>query len=644
MTATSLQPGKILNKHILFAAILITLFLGTALQGGTIFWFGLANLSSFALLLFYIHKNYDHTVKLPKSIVSNIIILFCIWCFATVLWSPVTHISIIIAFIIFATTIGLFLYYFLTHNAIKWSSLWFIIIIFGTVLSIYSVVQVASGVNTPSTLFINQNTYSAYLNLIILPTAGYLLIAKDKTTTIILSVTVFLLVFSAALPGSRGATTGQAIGMVLLVLMAWKITSRKRLILLVSLYALALILATLTTSNMLRFIEKGAEQAVHSRHEIWEGSISLLKDTPWYGNGVGTYWLMYPAHRSISDPNAGQNAHNDYLQYWIEAGLPSVLLLLALIIAVFYIWWQSIKKQNTSSKIKIETTAIVAALVAIGFHSFFTSNLTVYSILFLIGLLLGRLIDLSNQTRKISLAKITSINKKYASLLLIAILIFLTAYNASIISFSHYYAKGTSAFISGDLKSARQFNTIAQSLYPHDARSHLLDANILSVIIGLKETPVATKTKLTQQTLQYFDRAKKINPLRTNNYYFHARFLQQHKNITVQNKQLVEQLYTKALAVDPRHIASAKALIKYYLSSQNIDMAAAVAFNSIKYWHPPTGIDTLNLYKIAEIAIQQHDDESHKKLLSDKLSLAFEALKMEGAINPKKQYLSIDQF
>ena len=61
----------------------------------------------------------------------------------------------------------------------------------------------------------------------------------------------------------------------------------------------------------------------------------MLMDAPWLGIGLGTYWLYWPTYRHPDDTSGGFYVHNDYLQIWIETGLPGFLLLLAVYVAVF---------------------------------------------------------------------------------------------------------------------------------------------------------------------------------------------------------------------------------------------------------------------------------------------------------------------
>src|SRR5581483_2192840 len=62
------------------------------------------------------------------------------------------------------------------------------------------------------------------------------------------------------------------------------------------------------------------------RFLIWRGSWEMLMAKPWWGIGLGSYYLAWPPYRDPADQTLGFFVHNDYLQIWIEAGLPALLL------------------------------------------------------------------------------------------------------------------------------------------------------------------------------------------------------------------------------------------------------------------------------------------------------------------------------
>ncbi len=622
--------------------IFATIIFGILWQGGEFFWFGFAGTSVYFLVLFYLNKNYQKSITLPHSSINILIILFSAWCFLTVIWSVAPHISLIRAFTISAAPIGLYSYFLLTTQAIKWETLWRIIIAAGMVLVVYSLIEISIGIAEPNSLFLNKNSHAAYLNLIILPTVAYYLLSNNKRTSLYIGLSLFLLIYSHALPGSRGATLGQFIGLSLILFLSRKSLNIHKLKQLGGIYFAAFALATVTTSNFLRFVKYNLEDADRGRWEIWAGAINLLKDTPWYGSGVGTYWLTHPAYRHINDPSSGQNAHNDYLQYLIEAGIPGFLLLVFLTITLIYYLYKSFKNPPTIEA-SVETSAILGALIAVGFHAFFTFNLGLFSILFLMGLLIGRLLYINNDTKKIILFEKWSIRKVVFSLSIVSTTGILLIYFVSLSSLSYFYKKAINYNIKGEITLADKNNSIALAIYPYDDRPYLLYTQIFSKIIEkIPELKPVERRNYFDKSLEYFETAAEKNRFRATNYYLHAMFLKDHASkFEIDSSEEIERLLQKALETNPRHIPSSKELSLLYYSQDKVNSASQVLFDAIKYYHPNTQY-TLRLYKFSEDIIQEANIDQHLQVLKEKKAEYFEIAKSKGIENPEIVYEKLE--
>jgi O-antigen ligase len=612
-------------------AVFLTILFGILWQGGAFFWFGFAGASSTLLLIIYLNNNYQLPLTLPKSPTNIFVLLFSAWSFLTVIWSVVPHISLVRAFTIFSAPVGIYSYFLLTHSAIKWENLWRIFILIGFVLVAYSIIEVYIGIPAPNSLFLNQNTHATYLNLIILPTVAYFLLADNSRLRLFLGISLFLLIFSHGLPGSRGAMLGQFIGLLMIFFGSKRDINFTRLKQLFGIYAVALILASFATNNLSRFAAYEIRAADHGRLEIWEGAINLLKDTPWYGSGAGTYWLTHPAYRHINETSSGQNPHNDYLQFLIEVGVPGLALLLLIVFSLLFYWWKTIRKKDCSLQTKIEASAIVGAISAIGFHAFFTFNFGVYAILFLTGILLGRLFFITGQTRKTPLLGWLPIRKQIFSFSALVISILLLFYFVAISAFSNIYTRAVLSSNKGDITNADRLNSIAMSIYPYDDRPYLLYAQIFEEILEkVVELTPSKKQAYYQNALTYLDQAQRINPYRPANYFIKARIIETNPELEPDNwAAYVEELYKKSLKTNPRYINATKQLTNFYLAQDNPKQAVNTLINQVKYWHPATK-NSLRFYNFAEPIINQFGTEEDIVILKNKMDVLIEALKRKG--------------
>jgi O-antigen ligase len=73
------------------------------------------------------------------------------------------------------------------------------------------------------------------------------------------------------------------------------------------------------------------------RRELFQSTLKLIAERPWYGYGIGTWRAVYP-HTASFDLSAGVNpaveAHNDWAQWTSDGGMPFLILMAALVIGI----------------------------------------------------------------------------------------------------------------------------------------------------------------------------------------------------------------------------------------------------------------------------------------------------------------------
>ncbi|MDP5211608.1 O-antigen ligase family protein [Pseudoalteromonas tunicata] len=100
-------------------------------------------------------------------------------------------------------------------------------------------------------------------------------------------------------------------------------------------------------------VEKVKERLVETslqsetRDEVIEDSIPLLKDNVWLGTGGGSFYTAFPAYQSGPYSGFYDNAHNDYLQFAIELGVPTTALLGLMMLFALYKSIQTMVKRKT---------------------------------------------------------------------------------------------------------------------------------------------------------------------------------------------------------------------------------------------------------------------------------------------------------
>jgi O-antigen ligase len=70
------------------------------------------------------------------------------------------------------------------------------------------------------------------------------------------------------------------------------------------------------------------------RREIAASTLKMIAEHPWRGFGLGTYVHVYPAYATFDPGAVVEHAHNDWLEWAAEGGLPLALLWLILAVGL----------------------------------------------------------------------------------------------------------------------------------------------------------------------------------------------------------------------------------------------------------------------------------------------------------------------
>jgi len=194
-----------------------------------------------------------------------------------------------------------------------------------------------------------------------------------------------------------------------------------------------------TVSQRAMSVFNKQDVSINKRVLIWNSTLEMIKDNPFFGIGIGNYklqYLNYQADILNSNPeyikyfsHPGE-AHNDYLQMAAEMGLTGLLIYL---LFVFLLLWKSIKyiKSSVSSdKQKILLFSLILGVICYLFYSLFTFPLHVPALGSSLFILLGIIDILSNENTFVyENSKITNIKiKPVLKIIFTALIILITLY------------------------------------------------------------------------------------------------------------------------------------------------------------------------------------------------------------------------
>lgn len=225
--------------------------------------------------------------------------------------------------------------------------------------ALYGIFNVASGVEhlllTPKEYyigkatgtFVNPNHYAAYLNLSIgiVVSTIFCNIANTKKTSkskgffsvlwSLKGLSFLILTIGVLYSKSMGAIFSLMVTLLLFPLVFAAINKNYwRQTLSITLTTTAILCFCLMATDMNTFSTelKGLQSTIERRIEISTASMSLIKEYWLTGSGGGTFYTVFPEHRTLDIGNAFYyHAHNDYVEFISDFGVIGGLLLFAFV-------------------------------------------------------------------------------------------------------------------------------------------------------------------------------------------------------------------------------------------------------------------------------------------------------------------------
>lgn len=203
--------------------------------------------------------------------------------------------------------------------------------------------------------FGNKNFFSGYL-VILIPMVASLAIGRRSIENKILYGLLFILMFLCILYGrNRGVWIGTVAAFVCfaglllrLGLLTYYLRKKSIQIGLAIVLAGVIILPPIfapdfvtNTKNTIKSIFQTQTGTNAVRVIMWRGAFSAFKEQPIIGHGVGTFQLIFPAHRPPEYHHRGVShntlhAHNEYFEFLAEEGILGLLSFFVVMGAYFY--------------------------------------------------------------------------------------------------------------------------------------------------------------------------------------------------------------------------------------------------------------------------------------------------------------------
>ena len=251
--------------------------------------------------------------------------------------------------------------------------------------------------------FINRHHFAGYMELTIALPLGLLFAgAVDKEKRIIYLFVAGIMGVALVMTSSRGGIVSLVAEIIFLVVVTsiWRRPSERRRVktgrlkravgrigmtagLLVSLFLGVVLLGG--EFSIYRFIDTvNTDDPTTGRAHFWTVTLEIIKQHPVIGTGLGAFGVVYTRYDTRNGLYRLEQAHNDYLQVFADAGIIGALLALSFVAWLFY---KALQRARTRDDFRRGVAlASLGGCFAVLVHSFFdfTLHTTSNALLFLV--------------------------------------------------------------------------------------------------------------------------------------------------------------------------------------------------------------------------------------------------------------------
>ncbi len=554
-------------------------------------------------------------VAAPISVVALTLTAFWAWLVLSLVWNPVQGTGPVYFAWFSIFPLAFWLYTLSSPVNRAWPSVFRIVQLAGVVLAVWAMVQLLVLGTTPRSMFLDVNSHAAFLGLIALPMAAQFLRESDRrwlTAAILLVLTLAI-----AVTGSRGVMVSAATALLPLIWLAHRHASRRALWQMLLLIAVGLAAGNLlaqgyTVSRMASVMDPVS--AGESRYVIWRAAWKLIESAPWLGHGLGNFAHLYPGVRDPVDNSAGFLVHNDYLQLWIETGLPVVVLLVLLYAAIA---WRFFRAPGVPGQ-RLEAAGLFGGLLLVALHSFLNFNFYLAATLLVSGLWLGRLHELTAPaTAKVFVfSPARWVRPSVYRLLVVLVLAIPAAWLVAIGSAYLVYQQGFAQASRGKLLAAHESFNLTEQLFPEMDIAYYAHADLYRHMLkSLPATKQADREALFRAAEASLTESERLNPYRAQTYWVRGDLYAGAPDLAGPDwSGRAEAEYKKAIALNPRFFDARENYARLLIRLGRMKDAHALIETGLREWYPEHPALTRYLMLAASVRDRQGDQEGAAKL------------------------------
>ena len=230
-----------------------------------------------------------------------------------------------------------------------------------------------------SSTYGNPNHFAGFLAMTIPFIIGMFFTGINGGKLFLSVLLTFLMLMALIFSLSRGGWVSTAVGLVFMVaaLLINQYLKGKTMVLIavVGLFFLAFIALSNrpVIQELLTIKQASRDASFQSRVQVWHKTLDVIHDYPWLGTGPGTFSTMFTQYQPPGFTSRFFMAHNDYLHFISETGIPLIAIMVWMI-AGLYLKGMT-KLADYSRLIRGTALGAMSGITALLFFSIFDFNL-----------------------------------------------------------------------------------------------------------------------------------------------------------------------------------------------------------------------------------------------------------------------------
>lgn len=346
--------------------------------------------------------------------------------------------------------------------------------------------------------FVNPNYFASYLMVGFAICIAAVLFAKTLRTRIAAIAGAVMLFYGIGQTSSRGVF----LSVIVLSVFGLVRSARQHQVPLLRIALAGILIALIAIAANPALIRKFKDRGEHDpynygRTQIWMETLSMIATHPVLGVGLGRYYYVSKLFTPSVEGAIGHYrkwpniAHNEYLQYTAELGVPVALLMFAIGFYLFRLAWK--RAETSTPENRIFQEAAMLAAVGLGVHALVDNNWTVPVLAAgMVTIGLADLLPYRDSPRMFAWTPV-----RLAALCILCIAVFVQAVKIPVIGL-YFNEAGHRAYNAGDFQRAEQMHRVAVGILP--------DHPLLLDNLGMVYLDGYTKT----HKVEYLDRAESL--------------------------------------------------------------------------------------------------------------------------------------